>query len=73
MQFPTGDANLALAFLITVGVVLLPLLPTWIAVLRRAEAISFMLLFNILCCATVLAWPVALLLAFKMPRRIPPL
>ncbi|MFC5187959.1 hypothetical protein [Actinomadura harenae] len=69
MQFPTGNAGLSLAFLIIVGVVMLPLLPTWIAVIRGAEAISFVLLINIFCCATVLGWPIALVLAFKMPRR----
>jgi hypothetical protein len=51
------------------GVVFLAVLPTLIALIRRAEDIEIIMLFNALGCATVLGWPIALVMAIKWPRR----
>ncbi|GAA4238098.1 hypothetical protein GCM10022254_52620 [Actinomadura meridiana] len=46
-------------------------LPTLIALARGVDDITIIMLFNAICCATVIAWPVALILAMRWPRREP--
>ncbi|MDL4770713.1 superinfection immunity protein [Actinomadura xylanilytica] len=44
-------------------------LPTFIAIVRGVDEIMLIILFNVLACATVLGWPIALVMAIKWPRR----
>ncbi|GAA1574489.1 hypothetical protein GCM10009678_66500 [Actinomadura kijaniata] len=65
----TDDLNFWLALLLVALAVLVALLPTLIAIIRGAEEISLILLFNVIGCVTFLGWPVALMLAIRAPRR----
>ncbi|MFI0350971.1 superinfection immunity protein [Actinomadura sp. 9N407] len=51
------------------GLIVLAVLPTLIALARGADEIMLIVLVNVLGCAIVLGWPVALLMAIKWPRR----
>ena len=44
-------------------------LPTIIAVARQADEIMLIVLVNVLGCATVFGWPIALVMAMRWPRR----
>ncbi|MFD0855426.1 superinfection immunity protein [Actinomadura adrarensis] len=44
-------------------------LPTLIAMARGADEIMPILLVNVLGCAMILGWPVALVMALRWPRR----
>jgi Superinfection immunity protein len=46
-------------------------LPTLIAIARGADDISYIILLNVICCATVFGWPIALITAIRWPRRYP--
>ncbi|QKG20119.1 superinfection immunity protein [Actinomadura verrucosospora] len=46
-------------------------LPTFIALVRGADEILLIMLVNALCCATVIGWPLALIMAIKWPRKYP--
>ncbi|WP_192808601.1 superinfection immunity protein [Actinomadura montaniterrae] len=54
--------------IVTVFVVL-AVLPTFIALIRGADEILLIMLVNALCCATVIGWPIALVMAIKWPRK----
>ncbi|MFD0900120.1 superinfection immunity protein [Actinomadura sediminis] len=56
--------------LITVLVVL-AVLPTFIALARGADDLAYIVLLNVLFCATVIGWPIALYFAIRWPRRSP--
>ena len=56
--------------IITVFVVL-AVLPTFLALVRGADEILLIMLVNALCCATVIGWPLALIMAIKWPRKYP--
>ncbi|WP_433234877.1 superinfection immunity protein [Actinomadura nitritigenes] len=56
--------------IVTVFVVL-AVLPTLIALIRGADEILLIMLVNALCCATVIGWPAALVMAIKWPRKHP--
>jgi hypothetical protein len=56
--------------IVTVFVVL-AVLPTFIALIRGADEILLIMLVNALCCATVIGWPIALVMAIKWPRKHP--
>ncbi|WP_160573463.1 superinfection immunity protein [Actinomadura physcomitrii] len=56
--------------IVTVFVVL-AVLPTFIALVRGADEILLIMLVNALCCATVIGWPIALIMALKWPRKHP--
>ncbi|GAA2127166.1 superinfection immunity protein [Actinomadura napierensis] len=49
----------------------LAVLPTFIALVRGADEILLIMLVNALCCATVIGWPIALIMAIKWPRKHP--
>ncbi|MER6808129.1 superinfection immunity protein [Spirillospora sp. NPDC000708] len=49
--------------------VVLAVLPTFIALVRGADEILLIMLVNALCCATVIGWPIALVMAIKWPRK----
>ncbi len=49
--------------------VLLAVLPTLIAIARDVDDLGFIVVLNVLCCATVLGWPVALITALRWPPR----
>ncbi|MDL4813191.1 superinfection immunity protein [Actinomadura opuntiae] len=51
--------------------VVLAVLPTVIAIIRGADEILLIMLVNALCCATVIGWPIALIMAIKWPRKHP--
>lgn len=51
---------------------ILAVLPTLIALARGADDIGYLILVNVLCCATVFGWPIALIAAIAWPRRDPP-
>lgn len=51
--------------------VALAVLPTFIALVRGADEILLIMLVNALCCATVIGWPIALVMAIKWPRKHP--
>ncbi|OLT31872.1 hypothetical protein BJF79_08745 [Actinomadura sp. CNU-125] len=63
------DWLLGLALITTL--VFLAVLPTLIAVLRGADELMLIVLVNALCCATVLGWPLAVIMAIKWPRKYP--
>ncbi|WP_021591191.1 superinfection immunity protein [Actinomadura welshii] len=64
----------AFFWLVLIGLlVFLAVLPTLIAVIRGADDIGYIVLVNVICCATVLGWPIALVAAIRWPRRHPPL
>lgn len=48
----------------------LAVLPTFIAIVRGADELMLIILVNALC-ATVLGWPVALIMAIKWPPKHP--
>jgi hypothetical protein len=56
--------------IVTVFMVL-AVLPTFIALIRGADEILLIMLVNALCCATVIGWPIALVMAIKWPRKHP--
>jgi hypothetical protein len=47
----------------------LAVLPTFIAIARQADDIMLIIVFNILGCATVFGWVIALVMAIRWPRR----
>ncbi|NKZ03278.1 superinfection immunity protein [Actinomadura latina] len=51
---------------------ILAVLPTLIALARGADDIGYLILVNVICCATVFGWPIALIAAIAWPRRHPP-
>ncbi|MFB4298485.1 superinfection immunity protein [Actinomadura sp. NTSP31] len=51
--------------------IVLAVLPTFIALVRGADEILLIMLVNALCCATVIGWPLALIMAIKWPRKYP--
>lgn len=53
--------------------VFLAVLPTLIAVIRDVDDLGYIVLVNVICCVTVIAWPIALFAAVRWPRRHPPL
>ncbi|MDL4774268.1 superinfection immunity protein [Actinomadura xylanilytica] len=56
-------------WLFLIGVLILTaVLPTLIAMIRGVEDIMLIVLFNVLGCAIVFGWPVALVMAIKWPR-----
>ncbi|SEF78095.1 Superinfection immunity protein [Thermomonospora echinospora] len=55
--------------LIIGGLATLAVLPTLVAMLRRVDSLTTIILFNTIGCATFVGWPAALVLAFAMPRR----
>ncbi|URN07669.1 hypothetical protein LUW74_32815 [Actinomadura madurae] len=70
----TAIQNSALLWLALIGLlVFLAVLPTLIAVIRGADDIGYLVLVNVICCATVLGWAIALIAAIRWPRRHPPL
>ena len=52
----------------------LAVLPTLIALIRGADDIGYIILINVICCATVLAWPIAVFAAMRWPacHSLPP-
>ncbi|NEA29487.1 superinfection immunity protein [Actinomadura bangladeshensis] len=50
---------------------ILAVLPTLIALARGADDIGYLILVNVICCATVFGWPIALVAAIAWPRRNP--
>jgi hypothetical protein len=48
------------------------LLPTAVAIIRRADHLLLVFLVNLIGGATLIGWPAALLLATGLPRRPPP-
>jgi hypothetical protein len=48
------------------------LLPTLVAVIRRADHLLLVFLVNLIGGATLIGWPAALLLAIGLPRCLPP-
>ncbi|MFD0690959.1 superinfection immunity protein [Actinomadura fibrosa] len=58
--------------LTVIGMLLiLAVLPTLIAIARGADELMLIILVNVLACATVIGWPVALIMAMTWPRRYP--
>lgn len=55
--------------LIIGGLTVLAALPTLVALLRRVDSLTPIILFNAIGCVTFVGWPVALVLALTMPRR----
>ncbi|QFG22890.1 superinfection immunity protein [Actinomadura sp. WMMB 499] len=51
--------------------VVLAVLPTFIAIARGADDLPYIVLLNVLFGATVIGWPIALVLAIRWPRRYP--
>ncbi|TDC91974.1 superinfection immunity protein [Actinomadura sp. 7K507] len=51
--------------------VFLAVLPTLIAIGRGVDDIGYIVLVNVICCATVFGWPIALIAAIMWPRRYP--
>jgi hypothetical protein len=51
------------------GLVVLAVLPTLIALVRGADELMLIVLVNVLGCAIVFGWPIALVMAIKWPRR----
>ncbi|MEU4827064.1 hypothetical protein AB0H37_34770 [Actinomadura sp. NPDC023710] len=49
----------------------LAVLPTLIALIRGADDIGYIILINLICCATVLAWPIAVFAAMRWPISHP--
>ncbi|SNS76717.1 hypothetical protein SAMN06265355_12860 [Actinomadura mexicana] len=47
----------------------LAVLPTLIALIRGADDIGYIILSNLICCATVLAWPIAVFAAMRWPAN----
>ncbi len=59
-------------WLALIGVLaILAVLPTLIALARGADDIGYIILVNVICCATVFGWPIALIAAIAWPRRRP--
>lgn len=50
---------------------LLAVLPTLIALIRGADDIGYIILINVICCATVFGWPIAVIAAMRWPSRHP--
>jgi Superinfection immunity protein len=48
------------------------ILPTLVALIRRADRMGTIVFFNALTLVTGVAWFVAMLMACMMPRRVPP-
>jgi hypothetical protein len=70
----TAFQSSAFFWLVLIGLLLfLAVLPTLIAIVRGADDIGYLVLVNVICCATVLGWPIALIAAIRWPRRQPPL
>lgn len=63
------ESSLWFWLLIIGGLATLAVLPTLIAIIRRVDSISTIILINTLGCATFVGWPAALALALTMPRR----
>ncbi|MEV5831554.1 superinfection immunity protein [Spirillospora sp. NPDC052242] len=51
--------------------VFLAVLPTLIAIHRGVDELMLFVLVNVLCCTTVLGWPVAMYMAITWPRKHP--
>ena len=49
----------------------LAVLPTFIALVRGADDLPYIVLLNVLFCVTVIGWPIAVVLAMRWPRRHP--
>lgn len=49
----------------------LAVLPTLIALVRGVDDIGYIILINLICCATVLAWPIAVFAAMRWPISHP--
>ncbi|MBA9002840.1 superinfection immunity protein [Thermomonospora cellulosilytica] len=58
-------------FLVIVGAIAFAALPTIIAMLRRTGDLTTIIAFNIIGCATLVGWPVALVLACIWPKQAP--
>ncbi|MBA9007276.1 superinfection immunity protein [Thermomonospora cellulosilytica] len=63
------ESSLWFWLLIIGGLATLAILPTLIAIIRKADSLSTIILINTLGCATFFGWPAALVLALTMPRR----
>jgi hypothetical protein len=59
------------AFWLVLGLALLGayLLPTWIAIGRRADGVLLVFLVNLIGGTALIGWPAALILACGLPRR----
>lgn len=69
----TALLNSPFFWLATIGLLaILAVLPTLIALARGADDIGYLILVNVICCATVFGWPIALIAAITWPRRHPP-
>ncbi|GAA1837178.1 superinfection immunity protein [Actinomadura chokoriensis] len=69
----TAILNSPLFWLALIGLLaILAVLPTLIALARGADNIGYLILVNVICCATVFGWPIALIAAIAWPRRHPP-
>lgn len=49
----------------------LTVLPTLIALIRGADDIGYIILINMICCATVFGWPIAVFAAMRWPTSDP--
>ncbi|NDU73832.1 hypothetical protein GWI34_14465 [Actinomadura sp. DSM 109109] len=49
----------------------LAVLPTLIALARGADDIGHIILINVICCATVFGWPIAVFAAMRWPTGHP--
>ena len=49
----------------------LAVLPTLIALIRGADDIGYIILINVICCATVFGWPIAVLAAMRWSTSHP--
>ncbi|MEV4676600.1 superinfection immunity protein [Actinomadura geliboluensis] len=68
----TAIPNNPLFWLALIGILaVLAVLPTLIALARGADDIGYIILVNVICCATVFGWPIALIAAIAWPRRHP--
>ncbi|WP_119730062.1 superinfection immunity protein [Thermomonospora amylolytica] len=63
------ESSLWFWLLIIGSLATLAILPTLIAIIRKADSLSTIILINTLGCATIFGWPAALVLALTMPRR----
>ncbi|MEU8344786.1 superinfection immunity protein [Spirillospora sp. NPDC048832] len=69
----TAIMNSPFFWLALIGLLaILAVLPTLIALARGADDIGYLILVNVICCATVFGWPIALIAAIAWPRRHPP-